>query len=123
MSWPAPIPVSSRGGRSPSPPSALADATIRRYYSGADRGPGLRGGTFTARGDEVVRLALRGVRFVRDATVDGTGSWDPSTGGVFGTVTVAAGNGTRVRVEVEWTQRSRVARARAGASRLTLPAP
>ena len=102
---------------------ALADATIRRYYSGADRGPGLRGGTFTARGDEVVRLALRGVRFVRDATVDGTGSWDPSTGGVFGTVTVAAGNGTRVRVEVEWTQRSRVARARAGASRLTLPAP
>jgi hypothetical protein len=102
---------------------ALADASIRRYYSGADRGPGLRGGTFIAKGDAVVRFALRGVRFVRDAAVDGSGSWDPATGGVFGVLTVTAPDGTRVKVEVEWTQRTRMARARAGATRLRLPAP
>ena len=39
---------------------ALADATVRRFYSGAARGPGLRGGSFTARGDGPVRLRLRG---------------------------------------------------------------
>ena len=32
---------------------AFADAVFRRYYSGIDRGPGLRGGTFTADGDEL----------------------------------------------------------------------
>ena len=32
---------------------AFADAVFRRYYSGVDRGPGLRGGTFTAKGDDV----------------------------------------------------------------------
>jgi hypothetical protein len=102
---------------------ALADATIRRYYSGADRGPGLRGGSFTAKGESSVRFVLRGVRFVGDATVDGTGSWDPATGGVFGMLRVAAAGGAPVEVEVEWTQRSRIARARVGASGLTLPAP
>jgi pimeloyl-ACP methyl ester carboxylesterase len=102
---------------------ALADATIRRYYSAADRGPGLRGGSFTAAGDAVVRLRLRAVRFVRDATVDGTGSWDPADGGVFGSVTVGAPDGTRVTVRADWTQRSRMARARVGDTRFELPAP
>jgi hypothetical protein len=102
---------------------ALADATIRRYYSGADRGPGLRGGFFTAAGDEVVRLGLKGVRFVRDATVDGTASWDPSDGGVFGRVFVQAPDGSRVTVRLDWTQRDRMARAQVGATRLELPAP
>ena len=43
-------------GRAPrrarSASQAFADAVFRRYYSGVDRGPGLRGGTFTAKGDE-----------------------------------------------------------------------
>jgi pimeloyl-ACP methyl ester carboxylesterase len=102
---------------------ALADAIIRRYYSGANRGPGLRGGTFTATGDAVVRLGLTAVRFVRDATVDGRGSWDPSDGGVFGSVTVGAPDGTRVTVRLDWTQRDRMARAQVGATRLELAAP
>ena len=51
---------------------------FRRYYSGVDRGPGLRGGTFTAKGDE---YTLRDVRFTPDVTVSGTGRWDASTGG------------------------------------------
>jgi hypothetical protein len=102
---------------------ALADATIRRYYSGADSGPGLRGGTFTASGSDVVRLQLSGVRFVRDATVDGSASWAPSDGGVFGSVVVGLPDGSRVTVRPDWTQRRRMARARVGATRLELPAP
>lgn len=102
---------------------ALADATIRRWYSGAARGPGLRGGSFTASGDSVVRLKLRRVRFVRDATVSGTGSWRLSNGAVRGALVVRIAGGRSVRVRVAWKQRSRLARARAGGATLTLPAP
>lgn len=102
---------------------ALADATIRRFYSGADRLPGLRGGTVTAAGDATVRLTLNGVRFAGDATVDGSGAWNPATGGVFGRVTVTAPGGSKTRVTVEWRQRSRFASALVLGARLSLPAP
>ena len=103
--------------------NALADATIRRFYSGAASGPGLRGGSFTARGDEPTRFRLRGVRFVRDALVRGRGSWRLSDGAVRGTLVVVLENDDEVRVRVSWSQRSRLARATIGAARLTLPAP
>ena len=64
---------------------AFADAVFRRYYSGVDRGPGLRGGTFTARGDT---YTLRDIRFTPDVTVSGTGRWDASTGGARVDLTV-----------------------------------
>jgi hypothetical protein len=102
---------------------ALADATVRRFYSGAARGPGLRGGSFTARGDGPVRFRLRRVRFVRDATVDGRASWRPSTGAAAGTLSVELPDDGKVRVSVSWNQRSRFAQARIGAAVLTLPAP
>jgi hypothetical protein len=102
---------------------ALADATVRRFYSGAARGPGLRGGSFTARGDGPVRFRLRRVRFVRDATVDGRASWRPSTGAAAGTLSVELPGDGKVRVSVSWNQRSRFAQARIGAAALTLPAP
>jgi pimeloyl-ACP methyl ester carboxylesterase len=102
---------------------ALADATIRRFYSGARRGPGLRGGAFTAAGDTRVRLGLRAIRFAADATVDGTGAWRPATGAVHGRLTVRGPGAGRVTVTVDWTQRSPSARARVGGAVLTLPAP
>jgi TAP-like protein len=103
---------------------ALADAPVRRFYSGAGRGPGLRGGSFTARGESVVRLRLRRVRFVRDATVDGTGSWRPSDGAVRGTLVVRTAGAEPVRiVRLAWKQRSRRAHAVVGAATLELPAP
>jgi hypothetical protein len=102
---------------------ALADATARYFYSGAARGPGLRGGSFTARGDGPVRLRFRRIRFVRDATVDGSGSWRLSTGAAAGTLSVELPNDAKVRVRVSWDQRSRLASARVGAAVLTLPAP
>ena len=90
---------------------------------GAGSGPGLRGGSFTARGDEPIRFRLRGVRFVRDALVRGRGSWRLSNGAVRGTLVVVLENDDEVRVRVSWSQRSRLARATIGAATLRLPAP
>ena len=91
--------------------NALADATIRYFYSGVGHGPGLRGGSFTARGDEPTRFRLRGVRYVLDARVRGTGSWRLSNGAVHGSLVVAPDSGEEVRVKVSWKQSSRLARA------------
>ena len=52
--------------------AAVGDAIARWWYLPGSSGAGLRGGRFTVRGDPVVHLRLRGVRFVADATVDGT---------------------------------------------------
>jgi pimeloyl-ACP methyl ester carboxylesterase len=121
VSGPDPGPVARRAVTVAA--GALADATIRRFYSGVEHGPGLRGGTFTTSGDTTLRFVLKGVRFAGDATVDGAASWDPATGGAFGRLLVIAPDGSKVRVTVEWRQRSRFATARVGAAQLTLPAP
>ena len=102
---------------------ALADATVRYFYSGAARGPGLRGGSFTVRGDAPARFTLRRVQFVRDATVDGRASWRSSSGAAAGTLSVELPNDAKVRVRVSWTQRTRLARARVAGATFTLPAP
>jgi pimeloyl-ACP methyl ester carboxylesterase len=93
---------------------AFADATIRRVYSeGANRGPGLRGGTFTASGQTI---KLRAVRFVSDATVSGTGTF--RAGAADATLTVAG-----VTVRVYWRQSTPLATATIGDAVLALPAP
>ncbi len=102
---------------------ALADATVRRFYSGTDTGPGLRGGSFRASGDDPTRLKLTGIRFVRDATVGGSGSWRPSTGALSARLVVRAAGSPATRVTVSWKQRSRLATAKVGAATLTLAAP
>jgi pimeloyl-ACP methyl ester carboxylesterase len=93
----------------------FADAVIRRYYSGANRGPGLRGGAFSVRGS---RFTLRDVEFVADVPVDGSGTWSAATGAADATLTVEG-----VRVRVRWAQANPVATATIGASVLWLPAP
>jgi hypothetical protein len=98
---------------------ALADATIRQTATGDRRGAGLRGGLWVRHGG---RFILRGVRFVADATVSGTGRYRFQGGVTRGQLTVRA-RGLRVRVSVAWDQRSERAHARVGATRLTLPAP
>ena len=102
---------------------ALADATVRRFYSGVAHGPGLRGGTFTTTGDTVVRFALHGVRFVGDAAVDGTGTWRTAAGTVDGDLTVRPASGPPVRVQLHWTQAGAAATARVGDATLSLPTP
>ncbi len=102
---------------------ALADATIRRFLSGSARGPGLRGGGFRARGDELVHLRLSRSLFVGNAAVSGRGGWRPATGAVRGSLSVMLPDDSVVKVRVAWTQRSQYARARIGAATLSLPAP
>jgi hypothetical protein len=94
---------------------AFADAVFRRYYSGVDRGPGLRGGTFIARGDD---YTLRDIRFTSDVAVSGTGRWDASTGGARVELTVGA-----VKLTAEWTQLTPQATIRVGDAVLSTPAP
>ncbi len=102
---------------------ALADATIRRFYSGVDQGPGLRGGSFTASGSSLIHLSLHAVRFVSDAAVSGSASWRPGTGAVSGRLTVTAPDGVRAPVTLAWTQTTQLAAATVAGARLTLPAP
>ena len=102
---------------------ALADAPVRYWFSGAARGAGLRGGSFTAKGYPFVRLTLKAVRFAGDATVSGKGSWRFSDGATRGTLTVRLPGGGSVRVRLAWTQRTDYASARIGRATLRLPAP
>lgn len=94
---------------------AFADAIYRRHYTGADGGPGLRGGEFEGT-DE--RFVLDGVRFVSDATASGSGTFDRRTQAANATLTVAG-----VTVTVSWSQRTPFATARIGDAVMTLPAP
>lgn len=103
--------------------NALADATVRRFYSGVAKGPGLRGGSFTTSSEGPIAFRLRQVRYVADATVGGTGSWTLEGGATAGELVVRTPGGGSVRVQVGWAQRSRAARARVGRSVLALPAP
>jgi hypothetical protein len=97
---------------------ALGDALIRHFYSGVGHGPGLRGGSFTTHGDPTV-FKLKAVRFVRDATVSGSGKWNSATGAVQGKFTVG-----KTTVKVSWNQDAATATATfANGSRATLPAP
>ena len=102
---------------------ALADVTIRRSWGGADRGTGLRGGRFSARGDARQRLRLTAVRFTGDSEVSGTGHWVPGRGAVDGRLRVRVPGGRVVGVALRWTQRTPWARARVGTTTLSLPAP
>ena len=113
VSGPDPGEAARRPPRSACRPSRTP--SFRRYYSGVDRGPGLRGGTFTAKGDE---YTLRDIRFTPDVTVSGTGRWDASTGGARVDLTVGG-----VRLTAEWNQRTPQATVRVGDAVLSTPAP
>jgi hypothetical protein len=105
--------------------NALADTSMRWYYSSAKLGPGLRGGTFRAAPADVgARFELRGVRFVSDATVDGTGTWQIGGSGRYhGELVVHREGAPDVAVKVDWDERHSMALATVGGAALVLPAP
>ncbi|WP_026911132.1 alpha/beta fold hydrolase [Patulibacter minatonensis] len=103
---------------------AVADAMDRRAFDdGADRGPGLRGGLFVARGERHVRFRLLHDRFTDDATVDGPARWDAASGRVRARLVVRPHAARPVVVRVSWDARHPTARAVAAGARLVLPAP
>lgn len=109
--------------------AAVGDAIARWWYLPGSSGTGLRGGRFTVAGDPVVRLRLRGVRFVADAAVEGTATWNLDSGKVTARVTVKGPRGAAATLRMAWNDKGRhpLARVtgRAGGDRLaaTLPAP
>jgi pimeloyl-ACP methyl ester carboxylesterase len=110
--------------------AAVGDAIAQWWYLPGSRGHGLRGGWFTAHGDEAVTLDLHKVRFVADATVDGRATWNTTTGRVRARVLVKGRSGSQASLRMTWDDLSRRPRAavtgRTGSgARLaaTLPAP
>jgi pimeloyl-ACP methyl ester carboxylesterase len=104
---------------------ALADASIRWYYSSATRGPGLRGGSFDARlASDGVHFTLKGVRYTSDSTVSGTGTWHTLGSSRFhGNLVVHPPSGPAIPVTVDWNGRVSTALATVGGATVTLPAP
>jgi hypothetical protein len=109
--------------------AAVGDAIARWWYLPGSKGTGLRGGRFTVRGDPAVHLRLHGVRFVADATVDSTATWDLDSGKVTARVRVKGLAGATATLRMAWNDKGRHPSARvtgrAGGDRLaaTLPAP
>ncbi|RKQ93441.1 pimeloyl-ACP methyl ester carboxylesterase [Solirubrobacter pauli] len=98
---------------------AFGDAIARRLYSSGNRGPGLRGGHFTATDeDDHVAFRLVNSRLVGDLPVSGTGTYAPATGGVEARL-----HADGVTATVRWTQASPVATVTIGDSVVIVPAP
>ena len=109
--------------------AAVGDAIARWWYLPGSKGTGLRGGRFTVRGDPVVHLRLRGVRFVADATVDGTATWNLDSGKVTARVRVEGPGGAAATLRMAWNDKGRhpsatvTGRAEGKPLAATLPAP
>src|SRR5829696_2388056 len=110
--------------------AAVGDAIAQWWYLPGSRGHGLRGGWFTADGDESVGLELHRLRFVADTTVDGTAAWNTGTGRVTARVTVKGPHGVTATLRLRWNDLARRSRAtvsgRTGSGAhlaATLPAP
>jgi pimeloyl-ACP methyl ester carboxylesterase len=110
--------------------AAVGDAIAQWWYLPGSRGHGLRGGTFTVEGDEVVQLTLRRARFVADAVVDGRATWDTTTGTVTAQVVVTGPGRATATLRMRWDDLARHPRAivtgqTGSGDRLvaTLPAP
>jgi hypothetical protein len=102
---------------------AFADATQTWWSATGDAGSGLYGGRFRGvQGVSGVRMRLRGVRFVADATVSGAGTWRIGSGAVRAVLTVATA-GRRRTFRVAYSDATRLATVVDRTARMTLPAP
>jgi pimeloyl-ACP methyl ester carboxylesterase len=109
----------------------VADALAGAEAAGAPASvPGLRGGSaLVTRRGTTVTLTLRGLRFVRDAALDGLVTNDTATGSVYAAVTLRAADGSLRAFVLTWnTHQARGYAAARGsvdtrALLLVLPAP
>jgi len=87
--------------------AAVGDAIAQWWYLPGSRGHGLRGGWFTAQGDESVRLDLHQARFVADAVVDGRATWNTASGRVSARVVVNGPGGLAATLQLRWDDLAR----------------
>jgi pimeloyl-ACP methyl ester carboxylesterase len=109
--------------------ASVGDEVSRWPLLSDDHDLGLRGGRITFSGGTNLRIALHGVRWVSDASTDGTARWDPATDTVTARLTVRYGGGA-VRLTARWLlfaahDQPAVITGTAGSRRLaaTMPAP
>ena len=82
--------------------ASVGDEISREPLLSGHRDLGLRGGRVRFSGGRVLRIELRGYRWVSDATVDGTALWNRRTGAVTARLTVRAAGTATVRLTARW---------------------
>jgi hypothetical protein len=91
--------------------ATVADALERWQinYSGHDRG--LRGGTFTYTGGDVVRFRFDAARYATDVAVSGTATWDALHGPLQATLRVTGPGGLHERLALRYDVQDELAQA------------
>ena len=82
--------------------ASVGDEVSRWPLLSGDRDLGLRGGRVAFSGGNDLKIALRGVRWVSRAVIDGTAVWDQSSGWVTARLTVHPDGGAVVRLTARW---------------------
>ena len=75
--------------------ASVGDEISRWPLLSGDQDLGLRGGVVVFRSGRDLRITLRGVRWVADATIDGTASWDQASGWITARLAVHPDRGLR----------------------------
>jgi pimeloyl-ACP methyl ester carboxylesterase len=91
--------------------ATAADVVARWWSMYGEGGVGLRGGTFTAKGDISVRFRLRAVKWVDDLEVKGTITWQRDTGAIGAQLATRRSDGSRSRLTMSWNDWAPLARA------------
>jgi hypothetical protein len=93
--------------------NTVADVLARWYAMSGYDGVGLRGGSFSATGTDVLGWTLRGVRWVEDVAVSGTVTWDRTSGAIRADVRLSGGGVPSGRLVLRWNDLEPLARAHA----------
>jgi pimeloyl-ACP methyl ester carboxylesterase len=99
--------AATRGGRQALRAATVALASVGDEVSrwpllSDDHDLGLRGGRITFSGGTDLRIALHGVRWVSNATIDGRAVWGQSSGWVTARLTVHPDGGAPVKLTGRW---------------------
>ena len=82
--------------------ASVGDEISRWPLLSGDRDLGLRGGTISFTSNRGLRISLRHVRWVTDALIDGTATWNTTSGWVTARLTVHPDGGRLVRLTARW---------------------
>ena len=82
--------------------ASVGDEISRWPLLSGDRDRGLRGGTITFRPGRRLRIRLSGVRWVTDATIDGTAWWSQRADRVTARLVVHPDGGRAIEMTARW---------------------
>jgi hypothetical protein len=82
--------------------ASVGDEVSRYELLSGNTDRGLRGGKIRFSGGNVIRIALRKVRWVTDASISGTALWNQSAATVSARLTVRPARGAVVHLTARW---------------------